>query len=55
MIQVKKSSKRSEAVNALMVLGYTASEAERAVLAVYSEEMDLELIIKNALKSLEKK
>ncbi|AUG58225.1 Holliday junction branch migration protein RuvA [Acetivibrio saccincola] len=51
----EKSSKRSEAVNALMVLGYTASEAERAVLAVYSEEMDLELIIKNALKSLEKK
>ncbi len=51
----EKSSKRSEAVNALMVVGYTASEAERAVLAVYSEEMDLELIIKNALKSLEKK
>ena len=47
-----KSSKRTEAVNALMVLGYTASEAEKAVLAAYSEDADLELIIKDALKSL---
>ena len=46
-----KSSKRTEAVNALMVLGYTASEAEKAVLAAYSEDADLELIIKDALKA----
>ncbi|HHX17779.1 MAG TPA: Holliday junction branch migration protein RuvA [Clostridium sp.] len=50
-----KSSRRTEAINALMVLGYTAAEAERTVLKVYSEDMDLELIIKNALKGLERR
>ncbi len=47
-----QGSRVSEAVSALMVLGYTALEASRAVSAVYSEEMDLEAIIKNALKGL---
>lgn len=47
-------SKASEAVSALMVLGYTAVEAGRAVSAVYSDEMDLENIIKSSLKNLVK-
>jgi Holliday junction DNA helicase RuvA len=52
-IEVQRNSSRaSEAISALMVLGYTALEASRAVSAVYSEEMDLESIIKNALKGL---
>jgi Holliday junction DNA helicase RuvA len=45
-------SRLSEAVSALMVLGYTPAEASRAVAAVYSDELDLETIIKNSLKSL---
>lgn len=48
----KDSSRVSEAISALMVLGYTSAEASKAVSAVYSEEMDLETIIKNALKGL---
>ena len=35
-----------------MVLGYTALEASRAVSAVYSDELDLEDIIKSSLKKL---
>ncbi|MFZ5989995.1 MAG: Holliday junction branch migration protein RuvA [Bacillota bacterium] len=48
----KDSSRVSEAISALMVLGYTSAEASKAVSAVYSEDMDLETIIKNALKGL---
>lgn len=48
----KEGSRVSEAISALMVLGYTAIEASRAVSAVYSEDMDLESIIKNSLKGL---
>ncbi|NMA33746.1 MAG: Holliday junction branch migration protein RuvA [Clostridiaceae bacterium] len=44
----------SEAVSALMVLGYTQAEANRAVAAVYSDGMELEEIIRNALKGLMK-
>jgi len=46
------NSKVSEAVSALMVLGYTPPEASRAVAKVYSEDMDLESIIRSALKGL---
>ncbi len=46
------NTKVSEAVSALMVLGYTPFEANKAVAAVHSEDMDLESIIKNALKTL---
>ena len=46
------SSKASEAVSALMVLGYTAVEASRAVSAVYSDDMDLETVIRSSLKNL---
>lgn len=45
-------SRISEAVSALMVLGYTPLEASKAINAVYSEDMDLESIIKSALKGL---
>jgi Holliday junction DNA helicase RuvA len=45
-------SRLSEAVSALMVLGYTPLEANRAVAAVYSDDLDLETIIRNSLKGL---
>lgn len=48
----KDNTRVSEAISALMVLGYTALEASRAVSSVYSEDMDLESIIKSALKGL---
>jgi len=48
----EEGSRISEAVSALMVLGYNPLEANKAVSSVYSEGMDLEVIIKNALKSL---
>lgn len=47
-----ESSRLSEAVSALMVLGYTPAEASQAAAAAYKEELDLETIIKNSLKSL---
>jgi holliday junction DNA helicase RuvA len=42
----------SEAVSALMVLGYTGLEAKRAVSSVYSNELDLEAIIRDSLKKM---
>ncbi|MDO8686137.1 MAG: Holliday junction branch migration protein RuvA [Clostridiales bacterium] len=42
----------SEAISALMVLGYTSFEAGRAVGSVYKVEDDLETIIRNALKGM---
>ena len=47
-----ENSRIPEAISALMVLGYTPLEASKAVSAVYSDDMDLESIIKNALKGL---
>jgi Holliday junction DNA helicase RuvA len=47
-----EGSRVSEAVSALMVLGYTSLEASRAVASVYSDDTDLETIIRNALKGL---
>jgi holliday junction DNA helicase RuvA len=46
------SSRLSEAISALMVLGYTPFEANKAVAAVYSDDLDLETIIMNSLKGL---
>lgn len=43
-----------EAVSALIVLGYTAMEANKAVNAVYSEGAELENVVRNALKALAK-
>lgn len=48
----REGSKVSEAISALMVLGYTPLEASRAVSSVYSEDMDLETIIRSSLKGL---
>ncbi|AEV67886.1 Holliday junction branch migration protein RuvA [Acetivibrio clariflavus] len=50
--EIKDNSRFSEAVSALIVLGYTASEANKAVASVYREDMDIESVIKNALKTL---
>ncbi|HOP99812.1 MAG TPA: Holliday junction branch migration protein RuvA [Acetivibrio clariflavus] len=50
--EVKDNTRFSEAVSALIVLGYTASEANKAVASIYKEDMDVELVIKNALKTL---
>ncbi|MDF2523424.1 MAG: Holliday junction branch migration protein RuvA [Clostridiales bacterium] len=46
------NSKIQEAVSALMALGYTPFEANKAISAVYSEDAELESIIKAALRSL---
>lgn len=46
------AAKISEAVSALMVLGYSVAEASRAVNSAYAEDADLETIIKNSLKGL---
>ena len=44
----------TESVDALMVLGYSRDEAKKAVNAVNSSSMDIESIIKEALKILMK-
>ena len=49
---IGNGSEISEAVNALIILGYTPPEASKAVSDVYTEGMELEIIIKNALKGL---
>jgi len=49
---VGEKGKISDAINALIVLGYSPAEAAKAVSGVYSESMDVESIIRNALKSL---
>lgn len=46
------SSKMSEAISALMVLGYTQLEANRAVTSVYSDDMELEVVVRTALRNL---
>ncbi len=48
----RENNRISEAINALMVLGYSSYEASKAVSTVYSEDMELETIIRNALKGL---
>lgn len=48
----KPASKIQEASSALMMLGYSIQEANRAVSSVYSDEKSLETIIRDALKGL---
>jgi len=48
----RPAGKIQEAVSALMMLGYSSQEANRAVSSVYSEEKSLETIIRDALKGL---
>lgn len=50
---VEQENHQSEAVTALVVLGYTANEAKRAVSGV-DPELPVEIIIKEALKILMK-
>jgi Holliday junction DNA helicase RuvA len=49
---VINSSVAADAVEALMVLGYKQADAANAVSAVYSEDSDLQEVIRKALKSL---
>jgi len=42
----------SEAVSALVMLGYTTAEAGRAVASVYSADKTVEAIVRDALKSM---
>lgn len=46
------SQARAEAVEALTALGYSASDALRAVKAVEQEDMDVEALLKAALKKM---
>jgi Holliday junction DNA helicase RuvA len=45
-------AKLSEAVSALIMLGYTSSEANRAVAAAYSKDKTVESIVRDALKAM---
>lgn len=49
---VISSSVAADAVEALMVLGYKQADAANAVSSVYSEDLDLQAVIRKALKSL---
>jgi len=49
-----ENSIASEAVSALMVLGYSRQEAGRAVSKIYEDGMDVEKVIKCALKNIAK-
>lgn len=51
-IPSKVENKLSEAVSALVMLGYTSQEAGLAVSAVYDDEKPIEQIIKDALKQM---
>ncbi len=51
-VPVVSKGAKNEAVSALMVLGYSKSEAEKAVLNAKCETDDIEEIIKAALKAL---
>lgn len=51
--QIEDDNNRSEAINALIVLGYTHTEAKKAVMSVTGES-NVEIIIKEALKLLAK-
>ena len=51
---LSERGKMFEAVSALTVLGYSRPEANKAVSAVYSSELELESIIREALRQLGK-
>ncbi|MCL2422230.1 MAG: helix-hairpin-helix domain-containing protein, partial [Defluviitaleaceae bacterium] len=46
------SSEKQDAIDALISLGYSRSETMRAVLAVATEDMSVDQIIRQALKKL---
>jgi len=51
----ENGSVASEAISALMVLGYSQAEAAKAVADVCDDNMDVEAVVKNALKKMLKK
>lgn len=51
-IQVRQHNKVEEAINALISLGYIRSEAERIVIMVNDDSLNIEELIKKALKCL---
>jgi len=51
-IQVRQDNKVEEAINALISLGYIRSEAERIVIMVNDDSLNIEELIKKALKCL---
>jgi Holliday junction DNA helicase RuvA len=51
-IPSNNESKLSEAISALVMLGYSSQEASRAISAVYDDEKPIEQIIKEALKQM---
>ncbi|HHW23670.1 MAG TPA: Holliday junction branch migration protein RuvA [Clostridiaceae bacterium] len=51
-IPSNNESKLSEAISALVMLGYSSQEASRAISAVYEDEKTIEQIIKEALKQM---
>jgi len=53
-VEIGSDSALSEAVSALMVLGYSSFEASNSVSSIYQEGMGVEEIIMKALKSLSK-
>ncbi len=52
MDSIADGDDRTEAAEALMALGYTRSEAVKAVSRVYNETMDVQKILSSALKEL---
>lgn len=46
------SDAKGDAINALVALGYTSAQADKAVKAVYQKEMSSEELIKHSLKAM---
>lgn len=51
--QIENNNNRQEAIGALVVLGYTNTEAKKAVMSI-TDDSNVEIIIKEALKLLTK-
>ena len=47
-----KSDHKGDAINALVSLGYTSAQADKAIKGIYLPEMTSEMLIRDALKSM---
>lgn len=47
-----KENIKDEAVDALIALGYQSSQAHKVIASIYQKDMDVEVLIKEALKKL---
>lgn len=47
-----KQDTKADAINALVSLGYSNSQAEKAIKAIFKPDMSSEMLIKNALKAM---